>query len=614
MEGKKDILLQPRPDRRLLPNVPDKEGVRTNSDRRGAVDDNIHDRVKKSIDENGTGIRYLVDYPVKVRVGRKLGSVTCTAMDISSSGMALRLKPELAQKIEVGSKLRLQFEILPGTMPEGYESKVKIDAQCVRLFTNAEGEPCCGVEFDEGLAQYVSRTRNRYAFPAVCFFMFFVIFMIVMMRTESVLYFKFNKWLYLYSIVAAVFLLTRYLFAAFYKPVPIDPKFTPGVTIIIPCFNEETWIRRTIISCLNQDYPLDKLEVIVIDDHSTDKSVEKIKETIDELSEKEARYDVRDRLSYFVQPKNAGKREAMAVGTKLAKHDLVVFVDSDSFLNPFAIYNIVQPFKDKDMGGVSGRTDVANTYTNSLTKLQAVRYYISFRIMKAAEAYFDAVTCLSGPLSCYRKDLVMENMDAWLNQTFLGQKATFGDDRSMTNFILRKHRTSYQDTAICATIVPNDYEVFLRQQMRWKRSWLRESINAGRFMWKKEPFMALFFYMGVLVPIVAPAIVLYNLVYVPIAHRVFPYTFILGMILMSLMMSLTQKILRKSTTWLYGLWFCLYYEAVLLWQMPIAWVTFWKANWGTRMTQADVDELNKKKGKQKAKEEKKHSGDENADR
>lgn len=614
MEGKKDILLQPRPDRRLLPNVPDKEGVRTNSDRRGAVDDNIHDRVKKSIDENGTGIRYLVDYPVKVRVGRKLGSVTCTAMDISSSGMALRLKPELAQKIEVDSKLRLQFEILPGTMPEGYESKVKIDAQCVRLFTNAEGEPCCGVEFDEGLAQYVSRTRNRYAFPAVCFFMVFVIFMIVMMRTESVLYFKFNKWLYLYSIVAAVFLLTRYLFAAFYKPVPIDPKFTPGVTIIIPCFNEETWIRRTIISCLNQDYPLDKLEVIVIDDHSTDKSVEKIKETIDELSEKEARYDVKDRLSYFVQPKNAGKREAMAVGTKLAKHDLVVFVDSDSFLNPFAIYNIVQPFKDKDMGGVSGRTDVANTYTNSLTKLQAVRYYISFRIMKAAEAYFDAVTCLSGPLSCYRKDLVMENMDAWLNQTFLGQKATFGDDRSMTNFILRKHRTSYQDTAICATIVPNDYEVFLRQQMRWKRSWLRESINAGHFMWKKEPFMALFFYMGVLVPIVAPAIVLYNLVYVPIAHRVFPYTFILGMILMSLMMSLTQKILRKSTTWLYGIWFCLYYEAVLLWQMPIAWVTFWKSNWGTRMTQADVDELNKKKGKQKAKEEKKHSGDENADR
>ena len=95
MEEEKDILLQPRPDRRLLPNVPDKEGVRTNSDRRGTVDDDIQDRVKKSIEENGTGIRYLVDYPVKVRVGRRFGSVTCTAMDISSSGMALRLEPEL---------------------------------------------------------------------------------------------------------------------------------------------------------------------------------------------------------------------------------------------------------------------------------------------------------------------------------------------------------------------------------------------------------------------------------------------------------------------------------------------------------------------------------------
>jgi hyaluronan synthase len=356
---------------------------------------------------------------------------------------------------------------------------------------------------------------------------------------------------------------------------------------------------------LNQDYPVDSLEVIVIDDCSTDKSLEVVKATIAELCEKEARYKVAERLSYFKQPQNAGKREAMAVGAKLAKHDLLVFVDSDSFLNPYAIINLVQPFKDKDMGGVSGRTDVANTYTNGLTKMQAVRYYISFRVMKAAEAYFDAVTCLSGPLACYRKDLVMENMDAWLNQTFLGQRATFGDDRSMTNFILRNHRTNYQDTAICSTIVPNSYEVFLKQQMRWKRSWLRESINAGKFMWKKEPFMSICFYIGVLVPIIAPVIVLYNLVYVPFVYRVFPTTFILGMLLMALMMSLAQKILRKSSTWLYGLWFCLYYEAVLLWQMPIAWVTFWKANWGTRPTPADVEEEEKKKEKEKQKLENK---------
>ena len=140
--------------------------------------------------------------------------------------------------------------------------------------------------------------------------------------------------------------------------------------------------------------------------------------------------------------------------------------------------------------------------------------------MKAAEGLFDAVSCLSGPLSCYRKDLVLKYSDDWLNQKFLGQRATFGDDRAMTNMILRHNRTDYQDTAICYTIVPNDYDVFLKQQMRWKRSWLRESLIAGSFMWKKEPFAAISFYMGLLVPIIAPVIVCYNLLYIPITHRV----------------------------------------------------------------------------------------------
>ena len=591
----KDILVEEQQDRRLLNHVPDAEGMRSNSDRRGFNENDVVERSKKNIEGNHQGVRYVVDYPVDVSMPtrKSLKHLQGHVLNISSSGMLLGFNNGEGNRINVGDVLGLSFEITPGSMPEGYESKVKLNGTVVRECQDEKGNKRFGIEFEETLAEYIMRKRNRLTLPAVAFFMAVVVFLIIMMRTESVLYFKFNKWLYLYSIVAAIFLLSRYLFAWFYRPVPIDRKYTPPVTIIIPCFNEETWIRRTIISCLNQDYPANNLEVIVIDDHSTDNSVQVIKDTIDELIAKEARYNVANRLRYYVQPKNAGKREAMAVGAKMAKHDLLVFVDSDSFLNPFAIINLVQPFKDKDMGGVSGRTDVANTYTNGLTKMQAVRYSISFRVMKAAEAYFDAVTCLSGPLSCYRKDLVMENMDAWLHQTFLGQRATFGDDRSMTNFILRKHRTSYQDTAICATIVPNSYEVFLKQQMRWKRSWLRESINASKFMWKKEPFMSLCFYMGVLVPIIAPVIVLYNLVYVPLAYRVFPWTFMLGMLLMSLMMSFAQKLLRKSDTWWYGLWFCLYYEAVLLWQMPIAWVTFWKSNWGTRPTPADVKEQEK---------------------
>lgn len=596
IKKEEDVLLVAKPDRRLLSKVPDKEGVRTNVDRRRIKDEKESGNITTRIVNETMGVRYLVDYEVSIEYFSADKRLKChgKGVDISTTGMLLEVTPEIAQDLCKASKIRLKFAITPGSMPEGYEMKVDIAAKYIRVGDGEDGKKLCGVEFLETLAQYATKKKNWYMLSAAAFFLFFITGCVLLMRAESVLYFKFNKVLYMYSIISATFLLTRYLFGSLYRPVPIDKEFTPGVTIVIPCFNEEQWIQRTILGCINQDYPIDKLEVIIVDDCSNDQSFEKIKEIVEELKIKESRYDIENRLHCVRQEQNAGKRHALAKGTLMAKHELVVFVDSDSFLDPFAIRNVVQPFKDTRMGGVSGRTDVANTYTNALTKMQSVRYYIAFRIMKAAESYFDAVTCLSGPLSCYRKDLVLKYMDAWLNQKFLGEKATFGDDRSMTNFILRYNRTGYQDTAVCNTIVPNTHSIFLKQQMRWKRSWLRESLIAARFMWKKEPFMALSFYMGLLVPLLAPVIVLYNLIYIPIVHRVFPLTFIIGICLMALLMSMAQLFLRKSSTWIFGLWFCVYYEAVLLWQMPIAWFTFWKTTWGTRMTPADIMELLKK--------------------
>ena len=596
-----DILYTMKGDRRLLSHVPDAGGHRSNRSRRGASADMESEDYTLYEQDAKNGQRYLVDYPVKI--DSSAGTLAARAVDISTTGILVRLEGD-AHAADLSGDVKLTFEITAGTMPEGYEMKVKkLPATVIRAFGQAE-EKLYGIEFKKTLAQYAAARRQGYMFAAATFFLAVITLIILLMRAESIIYFKFNRWLYLYSIIAATFLLTRYLFAMFYRPVPIDPDYTPGVTIVVPCFDEEEWIQRTIHSCINQDYPVDKLEVIVVDDCSNDRSAERVQQMIAELKAADTSdhaYRVSERIRFLQQPTNMGKRDAMARGAKEAKHELLVFVDSDSFLDPFAIRNIVQPFKDKEMGGVSGRTDVANTYTNALTKMQAVRYSIAFRVMKAAEGFFDAATCLSGPLSCYRKDLVLKYMDAWLNQRFLGQKATFGDDRSMTNFILRHNRTTYQDSAVCMTIVPRSYQVFLRQQMRWKRSWLRESLIASRFMWKKEPFMSLGFYMGVLVPIAAPIIVLYNLFYVPIMYRVYPTSFLIGMLMMALLMSMAQLLIRRSTTWLYAMWFCIYYEAVLLWQMPVAWVTFWKTTWGTRMTLADIAERNKKKQKEQGK-------------
>lgn len=626
-----DILLSPQKDRRLLSHVPDPDKIRGGTDRRWIDNKAVYEADREQYIKNiQEGIRYICSYDVEIICYNKKPSkeqrkssldnfqhdtahykrktvFNCKSINISVTGILLNItdKARIDSMLNA-EKIILKFEISPGSMPEGYEMKINTEAKLIRYAEISEGIYECGMQFCEPLSIYASKNRGRYTLMLSALMLFFVSAFIVLLRVESVIYFKFNKFFYLYSIMAAIFLLSRYLFGALYREEKFDVNYTPGVTIIIPCFNEEEWIQRTILSCVNQDYPVDKLEIIVVDDRSNDSSVQKIDEIINRLYDEDERFRTKERIRYIVQERNKGKRDALAIGTLFAKHELVVFVDSDSFLDPFAIRNLVQPFKDPKMGGVSGRTDVANTYTNSLTKMQSVRYYIAFRIMKAAEAYFDSVTCLSGPLACYRKSIVTQNMEEWLNQKFLGQRATFGDDRSMTNFVLKKYRTGYQDSAICQTIVPNKYNVFLKQQMRWKRSWLRESIIAASFMWKKEPFMSVLYYIGLIVPIAAPIIVIYNLIYVPIVSRAFPMTFLTGLLMMALMLSITQLFLRKSTTWIFGFLFVLYYEAVLLWQMPVAWVTFWKSTWGTRLTPEDIKDQeekrnrkNKSKGKDK---------------
>ncbi|MCS0826148.1 glycosyltransferase family 2 protein [Cytobacillus firmus] len=587
----REIITKPRKDRRILSNIPDPERLRRIPDRRGLdgpAGDMDPNKVYKSRLE---GQRYVADFPVTLLIP-SMKKIKSLCVDISNTGILLEVPDTIDEsKLSIGNSVKVKCSIPEGAMPEGFESRISINAKVVRKFSNEHGEAdsfFIALQFEQSIERFLKGRRWGFSIFAASLFLFFITLLVILMRAESVIYFKFNKFLYFYSILAAVFLLSRYIFGLLYRNVPINLNYEPSVSIIVPVFNEESWIQRTILSCIDQTYPIDKLEVIIVDDCSTDKTAMKVTEIMEIIHREGERFNTKERLRFHILPENGGKREALVAGVEMARHDLVVFVDSDSFLEPNAIRNIVQPFQDPKMGGVAGRTEVENKFTNALTKLQTVRYYIAFRIMKAAESTFDCVTCLSGPLSCYRKSLVLENADAWLKQRFLGHPATFGDDRSMTNFILKTHRTSYQDQAVCSTIVPSSLKTFLNQQMRWKRSWLRESLRALSFMWKKEPFMMVFFIVGLIVPIAAPIVVMYNLLYVPLMHGIFPATFLLGLLLMALMMSFAHLFFRKSKLWFFGFVFVLFYEFVLLWQMPVAWITFWKSTWGTRDTPQDV--------------------------
>ena len=272
-----NVLLREKKDRRSLPDVPDPTGQRSSFDRRGTLTG--MDDLDAIVKNRKSGTRFQARFPVEIRyldAGKKRCRLQGASEDISNTGILIQLETEAQiDALREATDVSLHFRIPAGSMPEGYEMKVNCGARFIRSCT-LDGRSCAGFCFSEDLATYAQHHKDRFLYLSSSLMLFFVSLLVVLMRSESVIYFKYNALLYSYSIIAALFLLTRYLYGALYKPVKINPDYRPSVTIVIPCFNEERWIDRTILSCMNQHYPIDKLEVIVVDDCSTDRSVEVI--------------------------------------------------------------------------------------------------------------------------------------------------------------------------------------------------------------------------------------------------------------------------------------------------------------------------------------------------
>jgi hyaluronan synthase len=376
-----------------------------------------------------------------------------------------------------------------------------------------------------------------------------------------------------YSISVVIYVLGRFVFALFYRSKP-DVGHRPTVSIIVPAFNEEEGIIGTIRSCLDVDYPTHLFEVIVVNDGSTDS-------TWDRILEAKARWP---HLYAVDLGRNYGKRGAMAEGIRRSKGDVLCFVDSDSYLERDAVINIAQPFSDPRVGAVVGHADVRNDSVNWMTKMQQVRYYSAFRVIKGTESMLSGtVTCASGCCAAYRRSTVLPLLDEWEFQTFLGRPATFGDDRALTNRILNRHRVVYQASARAATIVPENPRTFFRQQLRWKKSWLRESMQVIRYFWRKNPLAALFTYASIAFPFVAPWVVLHA-----VGARLLGgqpgglWFYIIGTYAMALLYSLYYAFSHHDGYWFHGMTFVLLYMTVLVFQTYWGILTMRDNRWGTR--------------------------------
>jgi hyaluronan synthase len=369
-----------------------------------------------------------------------------------------------------------------------------------------------------------------------------------------------------YAVVITAYFFSRLALSLVYRA-GVDRALEPSVAVVVPAFNEEDAIERSIEAILAAHYPHGKLEVVVINDGSTDATGA----VLDRIAA------TRQGVEVVHFARNRGKRAAMAAGIRATTAEVVVFVDSDSVLAPDAIRWIVQDFAAPDVGAVAGHADVLNARESWLTRVQAVWYLISFRVYKAAESVFGTVTCCSGCFSAYRREAIAAHLAAWESQTFLGRPATVGDDRALTNLVLRDWKTRYQARAHSATIVPSDLRKFLTQQARWKRSWTRESVRLGAYVWRKHPLAAAPTYASIALPLLAPFVLTRALVCAPLIY-------LAGISVIAVLYGLYYACWRgfRDTVWLFGVLFVALYLGFLVWQTYYSIITVRHTKWGTR--------------------------------
>jgi cellulose synthase/poly-beta-1,6-N-acetylglucosamine synthase-like glycosyltransferase len=259
--------------------------------------------------------------------------------------------------------------------------------------------------------------------------------------------------------------------------------YEPRVTVIVPMYNEGRDVAETIRSILNQNYPPKKLQVIVVDDCSSDDSVHWACA---------AARRAPGRVKILKNQINVGKRIGILNAVRRTTDEIIVSVDSDVVLEAAAIGSLVKGFADPAVGAVGGRVRARNASENWLTRLQAIKYYFAYEYFKNVELAFHSVLCLSGCLTAYRRSILIDLEAVLEDRNVLGVPIKYGEDRYLTRQVIKAgHETFMTHNANSWTFVPNTFRKYWSQQLRWRRSVLIDFLCALSHSWKLHPLVAL---------------------------------------------------------------------------------------------------------------------------
>ncbi len=273
---------------------------------------------------------------------------------------------------------------------------------------------------------------------------------------------------------------------------PASPGFNPRVAVLIPAYNEETVIVRTIRSVLNSDYK--NLHVIVIDDGSSDRTAEVAREAY-------AAEIAAGRVQVFSKP-NAGKAAALNFALERLNEEIYVGIDADTVIAADAISKLIPHFEDEKIGAMAGNAKVGNR-VNLWTRWQALEYITSQNFERRALDLFHVVTVVPGAIGAWRTAPVKAAGGYPLN--------TVAEDADLTMSLLEMGlKVDYEDRALAFTEAPIDAKGLMRQRFRWSFGTL-QAVWKHRAAFVRNKAMGLFALPNILIfqmlmPLVSPFI------------------------------------------------------------------------------------------------------------
>jgi hyaluronan synthase len=243
------------------------------------------------------------------------------------------------------------------------------------------------------------------------------------------------------------------------------PKKLPTISVVIPSFNEGKGIYQTLQSLSKADYPADLFDVVVVDDCSTDDTVEWILKAILEFS------DIN--IKHIVQPVNSGKQQALIAGFHCTSGNIFVLFDSDVVVDPNVFKGFVRELQDPGLGIVGASCGVYDPNRDMISQGYASVFYSLHEFLKQVESSIGCISVVDGKAMGFRREIYEKMLPVIANRSWLNLQVMAGEDRHITHELTLLGYKSRVILERVNTSAPPDLISLYKQQLRWRRSGLR---------------------------------------------------------------------------------------------------------------------------------------------